>query len=210
MLINATAADKEKRIDPRVKRTRKLLQQAFSELMAEKDFRSINVNDVTERAEVNRATFYLHFEDKYALLGYTLRESFSEMLEQRLPDTHTFSIDHLMLLTVTLCEFMSSFNGHCHPGTGSDAMHTILTQLQQCVYDLLLDWLIGSQPNISGSQSSVEYAAATLSWVVFGTALQAQTAKVRQSPEQWAEQAQQMLSLVTPGLRAFLGQLAEN
>ena len=54
------------RVDPRVKRTRKLLQQAFLELFQEKGFASISIQDITERATVNRATFYAHFPDKYA------------------------------------------------------------------------------------------------------------------------------------------------
>jgi AcrR family transcriptional regulator len=40
--------------DPRVRRTRKLLQQALTELLAEKSFHSINVQDVVDRATVNR------------------------------------------------------------------------------------------------------------------------------------------------------------
>src|SRR5207245_2778046 len=57
-----------KGVDPRVKRTRKLLQQAFIELFQEKGFAAISIQDITERATVNRATFYAHFPDKYALL----------------------------------------------------------------------------------------------------------------------------------------------
>src|SRR5205807_1741174 len=49
-----------KSVDPRVKRTRKLLQQAFIELFQEKGFASISIQDITERATVNRATFYAH------------------------------------------------------------------------------------------------------------------------------------------------------
>lgn len=55
--------------DPRVKRTRQALLQAFVALLEEKqNFHSISVQDIAERATVNRATFYDHFEDKYALL----------------------------------------------------------------------------------------------------------------------------------------------
>ena len=43
------------RLDPRVKRTRQLIQQAFMQLLSEKDFQNITVQDISERAEVNRA-----------------------------------------------------------------------------------------------------------------------------------------------------------
>jgi AcrR family transcriptional regulator len=57
--------------DLRVQRTRKLLQQALFDLVAEKGFAAVTVRDITERAMVNRSTFYRHFLDKYELInGY--------------------------------------------------------------------------------------------------------------------------------------------
>ncbi|HWQ84479.1 MAG TPA: TetR/AcrR family transcriptional regulator [Anaerolineales bacterium] len=53
----------EAKVDPRIKRTRALLVQAFTELLAEKGFQAISVQDISERATVNRTTFYLHFPD---------------------------------------------------------------------------------------------------------------------------------------------------
>ena len=55
--------------DPRVKRTRKLLQDALLELLAEKSFDAITVQDIAERSTINRATFYAHFVDKYDLFA---------------------------------------------------------------------------------------------------------------------------------------------
>ena len=54
--------------DLRVRRTRKLLQQAFIECTIEKGFAALTVRDITERAMVNRSTFYRHYLDKYDLL----------------------------------------------------------------------------------------------------------------------------------------------
>ena len=71
----------EEASDPRVSRTRHLLQQALWEALHEADFSSISVQDITRRAQVNRATFYDHFADKFALMDYALRERF----QQRLP-----------------------------------------------------------------------------------------------------------------------------
>ena len=71
------------KIDPRIRRTRKLLLDAFQELLAEKDFDSITVQDITARATVNRATFYAHFTDKYALVDDLIREQFEATLRNR-------------------------------------------------------------------------------------------------------------------------------
>src|SRR6266700_8161509 len=60
--------------DLRVRRTRKLLQQAFIELTVEKGFAALTVRDITERAMVNRSTFYRHYLDKYDLLEQYMNE----------------------------------------------------------------------------------------------------------------------------------------
>ena len=68
----------DEKLDPRVKRTRGLILGAFESLLAEKNFESISVQDVTEKAQINRATFYAHFEDKYALLNYSITQMFRQ------------------------------------------------------------------------------------------------------------------------------------
>lgn len=51
-----------------MRRTRQWLQEAFLELVLEKGFEQVTVNDITARAGVNRATFYKHYLDKWDLL----------------------------------------------------------------------------------------------------------------------------------------------
>jgi AcrR family transcriptional regulator len=60
--------------DLRVRRTRKLLQKALLEAASEKGFAHVTVGDIAERAMVNRATFYRHYEDKYDLLRQYMEE----------------------------------------------------------------------------------------------------------------------------------------
>jgi AcrR family transcriptional regulator len=56
-----------KTVDLRVRRTRKLLQEAFLKLMSKKSFQAITVQDISAEAMVNRSTFYDHFVDQYEL-----------------------------------------------------------------------------------------------------------------------------------------------
>lgn len=81
------------REDPRITRTRKLIRDALSSLLAEKNFESITVQDIAERATVNRATFYAHFTDKFALLDAMIRDDFAGYLAEGdplgAPDTRT-------------------------------------------------------------------------------------------------------------------------
>ena len=56
--------------DLRVVRTKKLLTDSLKNLLQEKSFDKITVNDICERAMVHRATFYNHFNDKTDLVNY--------------------------------------------------------------------------------------------------------------------------------------------
>jgi AcrR family transcriptional regulator len=56
-------------LDSRAQRSLRLIRDAFITLTLEKGFESITVRDITTRAQINRATFYRHYRDKYDLAG---------------------------------------------------------------------------------------------------------------------------------------------
>jgi len=70
------------RVDPRFTRTQKLIRDALMSLLAEKSFESISVQDIAERATVNRATFYAHYSDKFALLDAITRDEVGAKLSE--------------------------------------------------------------------------------------------------------------------------------
>ncbi|MGO4109649.1 TetR/AcrR family transcriptional regulator [Paenibacillus sp. YAF4_2] len=73
------SADKAK-TDLRIKRTRKLLKQAIISLIQEDLDRSkLTVQAIADRAEINRATFYLHYVSIEDLLEQTIAEMLDEM-----------------------------------------------------------------------------------------------------------------------------------
>jgi AcrR family transcriptional regulator len=57
-----------KRVDRRVQRTRQLLSDALMSLIVEKDYNSITVQNIIDRANLGRSTFYAHYQDKEELL----------------------------------------------------------------------------------------------------------------------------------------------
>jgi len=60
------------KIDRRIKRTQRLLQQALVALTLEKGFDEVTIREITERADVGYATFFRHYPDKEALLADVL------------------------------------------------------------------------------------------------------------------------------------------
>ena len=67
--------------DPRIRRTRNLLQQALSQLLRTRDFDKLSVQEITDAAGLNRATFYAHYPDKFALLECMVASRFHALLD---------------------------------------------------------------------------------------------------------------------------------
>ncbi|MCB0037188.1 MAG: TetR/AcrR family transcriptional regulator [Anaerolineales bacterium] len=72
----------KQKLDRRVRRTRRLLAEALVALITEKEYESISITDITERADLNRATFYLHYGSKEELLVDMLEERFDELVQR--------------------------------------------------------------------------------------------------------------------------------
>lgn len=60
--------------DQRIVRTKRMIRDALTELMEKKGFEGITVKDLTEKAKINRGTFYLHYRDKFDLMEQSQQE----------------------------------------------------------------------------------------------------------------------------------------
>ena len=114
----ATLASNEKG-DRRTRRTRRHLCEAMLALLVERDYESITIQEITSRADVNRATFYHHFERKEELLAAALENQFDDLVasfgdlpggklvwHDRTPETLTFRhvAEHAALYKVLLSD----------------------------------------------------------------------------------------------------------
>ncbi|MEK8133060.1 TetR/AcrR family transcriptional regulator [Paenibacillus filicis] len=70
----------EIKTDRRILRTREAINRAFLELFSAKELEHITINDIAERANVNRGTIYLHYSDKYDLLDKCIDEHLSKLI----------------------------------------------------------------------------------------------------------------------------------
>ena len=170
--------------DPRVKRTRKLLQDALISLLAEKSFHSISVQDIAERATLNRATFYAHFEDKFALMDYLVREIFREEVINKVGASSSFTANKLHLLVATVCEFMGVFHSHCALTPGNMEPH-IEAKVQDELQLFILDWL-RHDPHRPFTSIQPEIVASVMSWAIFGAGIQWSRGERTISADNWA------------------------
>ena len=182
----------DKKLDPRVKRTRSLLEEAFKDVLREKGFQAVTVQDITERAGVNRATFYAHFQDKYGLLDYSIRQGFLHEIDKRMLNACHFSMDNLRNLIVAVCEYIGRINSHCKPPQ-TQFESLVETQVKAVIYELLLKWLEQMEVDVTP-----ETAATAASWAIYGLAAQWGHSK---EPKPVDEFAAEVLPLVAANLK---------
>jgi len=186
-----------KKIDPRIKRTRQLLMKALMELMMEKSFQAITVQDISDRATVNRVTFYAHFEDKYALLEETMRSMFQERLRAVLPEGSRLSPENLARLIELVGGTVTEFSAHCPPPRGQ--FDTLMEkQIKASVYEELRGWL-GELPSRAPQQHPTpDQVAMIASWAIYGAAVEWSKNEPREPAKEFA---QQVLPLILASLR---------
>ncbi len=179
------------KIDPRVKRTRLLLEQAFMDLIEEKGFQAVTVQDIAERAGVNRATFYAHFAGKYELLDHRIRQGFLEEVDKRMLNACHLTRANLRNLIIAVCEFTRTINAHCKPAQ-AQFESLVETQVKAVLHELLVKWL--EQVTLAVSP---ETAATAASWAIYGLALQWSHARHPRPVEAFADE---VLPLVAANL----------
>ncbi|WP_165864030.1 TetR/AcrR family transcriptional regulator [Capsulimonas corticalis] len=178
--------------DPRVRRTRALLQNALRDLLHEKKFGVISVQDIAERATVNRATFYAHFDDKYALLSCVLRSELGAKLWSRFPKPTPLTCESLTLLAAAVFEFIGEMRTQC-PDSARDMENTMGSILQEEIYEFIDTWLRigGLAPPLRGQPR--ETVATVFSWSIYGAAHRWSRSDRKQTAEDAAREISALL-----------------
>lgn len=174
---------RKRREDRRIQRTREALQKAFVEVVQEKGlavrsirevercFAMTSIQEITERANVNRGTFYLHFTDKYMLADAVIRETFRQRLLTTLPAEPRWDKQTLRLLTQAVLHILEGKYHHQHQQSPVLAP-MVERAIQEELMDMLLGWLKTTRRDGKHSNEALETVARVVCWAIFGTAIQ--------------------------------------
>jgi AcrR family transcriptional regulator len=148
--------------DPRILRSRRMLMDALARLLMEKEFEDISVQEIADEATLNRATFYLHYPDKNALLQAMTGARFRDLIERR---SITFTDCHGALRAIALgvCDYLADNTG-C-------PIHLARRPLEGSIIPIVED-MFKEGLALHGIAPGVDSAllATTAAWAVFGAA----------------------------------------
>jgi AcrR family transcriptional regulator len=149
-------------LDPRTRRTRVALHHALETLLAGKDFEKISVQDIAEAAELNRATFYDHFPDKFALLESMVECRFDQLLSERaIQFTGCGSAMRATILGV--CDFLATT-----PRLDCARQRQMEPHWESAVISVVRRMILSGLE--SEGRANAMMTATTVSWAIYGAA----------------------------------------
>ena len=151
-----------KLLDPRIRRTRELLHQALEKLLESKSFEEISVRDIADAATVNRATFYSHYTDKFAVLECMVGSRFHELLAERQVRFDGTCSAALRAMVLAVCDYLARAQGPARERQFQPHMEAAIIAV---VRRMLLDGLRQHPPE---NAIAPEIIAAAASWALYG------------------------------------------
>ena len=149
-------------IDSRILRSRRLLMEALARLLTQKEFDDISIQEIADEATLNRATFYLHYPDKNALLQAMTESRFRDLIKRR-GITFTDCNGALRAIALGVCDYLAENTG-CPSQLARARLEGSIIPV---VEDMFKEGLA-----LHGTAPSVDAAllASTAAWAVFGAA----------------------------------------
>ncbi|KWX79034.1 TetR/AcrR family transcriptional regulator [Paenibacillus jilunlii] len=159
------------KMDRRIAKTQEALKKAVIELMSEKSFDEITIQDIADQANLNRGTIYLHYQDKYDLLDKLIESHMNELGEMDewacqldwsnglVPFFEYFEKNHLFFSTMLASKgapsfrtrlldyVMEGFRGEIdrESGRNEDLNEDIMLQYTGTAYVGIIEWWIRNE-----------------------------------------------------------------
>jgi AcrR family transcriptional regulator len=148
--------------DPRVLRSRRMLMESLAKLLSKKEFEDISVQEIADEATLNRATFYLHYPDKNALLQAMTGSRFRDLIERR-GITFGDCNGALRAIALGVCDYLAE-NTSCPTQLARIPLEASIIPVVEGIFKEGIS-RHGGLPGVEA-----ELLATTAAWAVFGAA----------------------------------------
>jgi AcrR family transcriptional regulator len=181
--------------DPRILRSRRMLMESLAKLLTKKEFEDISVQEIADEATLNRATFYLHYPDKNALLQAMTGARFRDLLQRR-GISFTDCTGALRAIALGVCDYLAE--------TTSCPAQLARIPLEGSIIPVVEEMFQeGISRHVLAPGVDAGLLAATAAWAVFGAARRWFQTPGRIPAEEMAAKIETMVSPVILG-RAML------
>lgn len=152
--------------DPRIRRTRQLLQTSLSTLLRTRTFDEISVQEIAEAATVNRATFYDHYTDKLALLDALIAGGFHQLVHDRQVEFDGSCPSAATTIIRAACDYLQQIHDQAPEHTGPCSFQALLDAAMTAAIRRIL--LVGMKTYPADPSVSPEMRATAASWALYG------------------------------------------
>jgi len=148
--------------DPRILRSRRMLMDALAKLLTNNDFEDISVQEIADEATLNRATFYLHYPDKNALLQAMSDVRFRNLIERR-GISFSDCDGALRAIALGVCDYLAETTSCPVQGSRLPLERSIIPVVEDMFKEGLAHHELA--PGVDAT-----LLAATVAWAIFGAA----------------------------------------
>jgi len=148
--------------DPRILRSRRMLMDALTKLLAKKEFEDISVQEIADEATLNRATFYLHYPDKGALLHALSDFRFRDLMDRR-GISFTNCDGALRAIALGVCDYLTDISKCPANGVRSTLDGAVISVVEGMFKE-------GLARHGTARDVDAELLATTAAWAIFGAA----------------------------------------
>jgi len=148
--------------DPRILRSRRMLMEALFRLLTQKEFDDISIQEIADEATLNRATFYLHYPDKNALLQAMTATRFRELIARR-GVSFSNCDEALRAIALGVCDYLAESTG-CPSQLAKMPLEGSIIPVVEGMFRE------GARKHEMPPGADPELLATTAAWAIFGAA----------------------------------------
>ncbi|MGW6661656.1 MULTISPECIES: TetR/AcrR family transcriptional regulator C-terminal domain-containing protein [Peribacillus] len=181
-------------IDRRIRKSKMALKESLISLMQNKDFRDISITDIVELADLNRGTFYKHYQYKEELLEEVMEDVIADLIisyREPYKNVDTFTINELTASVIKIFEHVANYANIYTLILKTNAWPTLLERICNELKKLPLEDLEDYRPN---PKINIELASSYQAYAILGMIIEWVNTGFKYSAGYMAEQLLEILN----------------